>query len=118
MIGERNLTPQRGPSVWNREDWSEEDSSRARWLMGFGGAAIAIAGAALAAVGGTMVYRSISAGEPQPEEAAGTTSASNAADIVAAESIASFPASDAPSWTPTIGATTEERGPRTRESRE
>ncbi len=105
-IGERNLAPERGPNVWDREGASAPSASRGRWLVGLGGAAIALAGAALAAVGGTMIYRATvghegeEAGQPDIAPAPGTTRR----DIVADESAASVPASDAPSWTPTVGA--------------
>jgi hypothetical protein len=108
MIGERNLAPKRGPSVWDREEFG--GSSSRRWLSGIGGAAIAITGAALAAVGGSMVFRAakgrgISSSPPAPNLDAVPQQANRLEDVVARESAMSFPASDAPSWTPTTGAT-------------
>lgn len=114
MTGERNLAPERGPNVWDREGWSAESGPQNRWLQGLGGAAIAVTGAALAAVGGTMIYRatrgraagSVSA---MPVEAMSSSEAvpqqaNTLEDVVARESAQSFPASDSPSWTPTMGA--------------
>ncbi len=66
-------------------------------VSGVGGGVLAAAGAAIAAAGAAMLVRAIRAGhEPFP-------STSSLADPVGRESAASFPASDAPSWTPTTG---------------
>ena len=98
MEGERNLAPERGPNLWDREEYRVPPSSESRWRVGIGGAAVAAAGAALAAVGGVMVYRSLRhrarAAAPPHEDAFGGS------DTVAEQSSESFPASDAPSWTP------------------
>ncbi len=107
MIGKRNLAPERGPNVWARHDWNAA-AAKNRWLTGIGGAAIAAAGAALAAVGGSMIYRATRTPAPGGVEPANLDAlplqANRLEDVVARESAQSFPASDAPSWT-TTGAT-------------
>ncbi len=112
MIGERNLAPERGPNVWDRDESTSTVAGTKRWLTGLGGAAIAVAGGALAVWGGSMVYRATrgaaeaGAGHvPASDLDALPRQASRLEDIVARESAQSFPASDPPSWTPTTGAT-------------
>lgn len=113
VIGERNLAPERGPDVWKRQEATEDRALRSRWMMGLGGAAIALTGAALAAIGGKMVYRAgLPARDAEPDMLGGgpheTSSPAGHRDVVSEESAASFPASDAPSWTPMVGAVSDD----------
>ena len=99
MDGERNLAPERGPNLWERDEYSVPPASHSRWSGGLGGVAVAAAGAALAGVGGVMMYRSLrkrakSSPPAHHDEARGRR------DEVEDQSSDSFPASDAPSWTP------------------
>ena len=114
MTGERNLTPERGPNVWDREGWNPEADARRRWLTGIGGVALAVTGTAIAAVGGSMLYRATRAarqpGDVRPANLdALPRQANRLEDVVASDSAQSFPASDAPSWTPTTGPATQSR---------
>lgn len=121
MEGERNLAPERGPNVWDRENLSPTPGARGRWLQGLGGAAIAVTGAALAAVGGSMVYRATRnvSGAAEGTAGAGTSEAGSEVlqqarrleDVVAEESSQSFPASDSPSWTTTVGSSPDRTKP-------
>ena len=114
MIGTRNLAPERGPNVWDSEEYSAPPSSQSRWRSGLGGVAVAAAGAALAAVGGQMVYRALSgraaAVPPQHDE-----DLAGRADEVGQQSSESFPASDSPSWTPVRTVSPRTRKPEVRE---
>jgi hypothetical protein len=115
---ELNLrAPRGGSSVWERRGW---DGSReiavTRWLVGVGGGVLAIeglrrrsvTGTFLAGIGGSLAWWAIT-GEGdvsdvrrwfgQILERAGWTRD----DLIHQTSAESFPASDAPSWTPTVG---------------
>jgi uncharacterized membrane protein len=112
----RNLAPQRGPSVWDRPEtpagWSLEESER--WCVGICGATLALlglrqrstGGILLAAAGGIVAlraalgHRDLFAVRCAVQRLAGPA----ASDQIDQASDDSFPASDAPSWTPTAGA--------------
>jgi uncharacterized membrane protein len=113
----KNLAPTRGPSVWDRPEqslgWTMEDSER--WTVTICGSALALIGLRQRSVGGTLLaavagaaavramlgYRDLNTvrryaghlGQPAVQQ-----------DEVDDASAGSFPASDAPSWTPTSGA--------------
>jgi len=102
--GERNLAPERGPNLWDREEYRVPPSSQSRWRSGLGGVAVAAAGAALAGVGGVMVYRSLRRRGRSPAPDRGHEP-EGWRDEVTDQSDESFPASDAPSWTPVRAVT-------------
>lgn len=76
---------------------------------------MAAAGAAVAAMGTAMLVRALRAQQVVSIESPGATAFS---DQVARESAASFPASDAPSWTPTTGVGSTAAAPPAWESKE
>jgi hypothetical protein len=116
---ELNLRTHRAAvSVWNRRGWdgSRERLTIARWLIGAGGGVLAIEGlrrrslpgGVLAGLGGTVAWWALSGEgdlsdgrrwiEQWVERMSGRRD-----DQVHEASADSFPASDAPSWTPTVG---------------
>ena len=122
-----NLTAHRAPaSVWDRRGWdgTPERLALTRLLVGVGGGALAIqalrrrswGGGILAGLGGTLAWWALT-GEGDLTEARCwfarvlERAPWHREDAVHEASDASFPASDAPSFTPTVG--TSLRGPAT-----
>lgn len=113
-----NLTVHRASeSVWERRGWDGgREFAVTRWLVGVGGAALAIqgvrqrsaAGATLAGLGGSLAWWALT-GQGDLSDARRwfahllDRAGWHRADLVQDASADSFPASDAPSWTPTVG---------------
>ncbi len=113
-----NLTTHRAAeSVWDRRGWDgTRELAVTRWLVGIGGGALAIEGVRrrgtsgkfFAALGGTLVWWAIT-GEGDLSSARQwfaqvlERAPWRQADLVHDASADSFPASDAPAWTPTVG---------------
>lgn len=114
-----NLTTHRATeSVWERSGWdgTREQLAATRWLVGIGGGVLAlqglrqrsILGSLLAGIGSGLAWWALT-GEGDLSEARrwlGQTierAGLRLDDRVHDESADSFPASDAPSWTPTVG---------------
>jgi hypothetical protein len=116
---ELNLTTHRAPgSVWDKRGWdgSRERLTAARWMVGAGGAVLAVegvrrrsvVGGLLALMGGSLAWWALT-GEGDLSDARRwfaplfERAPWRRDDRVHEASADSFPASDAPSWTPTTG---------------
>ena len=114
-----NLTTHRAAaSVWDRRGWdgTRRELALTRWLVGLGGAALAlqgmrqksVTGSLLAGVGGSLAWWAVTGEGDLPDArrwygAVLERTGWRRADLVHDASADSFPASDAPSFTPTVG---------------
>ncbi len=113
-----NLTPHRGStSVWDRQGWNGEQERLAltRVLVGVAGGALALQGMRqrswsapfLTVLGGGLAWWAMSGRNVEETrrwvEDMLERRGWKPADIVGESSAESFPASDAPGWTPTTG---------------
>jgi len=116
---ELNLTTHRAAeSVWKRSGWdgTREQLAMTRWLVGIGGGALAVQGLRqrrtsgwmLAGLGSGLAWWALTGEGDLGDARRWFTEITewmpwSRRDRVMDESAESFPASDAPSWTPTVG---------------